>query len=179
MPTVYTQFNRPKTIPVEPGNNFLNVYQEEILKDGTKGLVCTGKKNVYAMIQEELEASKIENIMKAVAQGDLSRLRTEQPTYIDATTFPKTLMEANNIVLKAKQEFEKMPDAVKKEFNYDSELYVSMMGTKEYLEKMAPYNKYLNDVKAAGTLKEYNKKVADQAKFEKDVEAAKGVTNES
>lgn len=177
MPTkVYTHFNTPKFDPTPSGDEYLNVYQEEILKDGTKGLVCTGKKNVYAMIQEDLESTKIENILKAVAMGDLSMLRSQEPIYIDATTMPKTLMEAQNIVIKAKGEFDKMPDEVRKQFDYNADLYVSMMGTPEFLDKMSGYNDKLKAIKEAGSLKEYEKKVAAQAKFENDVAAAKGGT---
>lgn len=174
MPKVYTHFDKPKTIPTPSGDEYLDVFQEEILKDGTKGLVCTGKKNIYAMIQEDLESTKIENILKAVAMGDLSVLRQQEPVYIDATTMPKTLMEAQNIVIKAKGEFEKMPLEVRKLFDNNAELYVSQMGTKDWLEKMSPYNEKMKAVKEAGSLKEYNDKVAAQAKFEKDVAAAKG-----
>lgn len=174
MPKVYTHFETPKIIPTNPGDEFLDVFQEEILKDGTKGLVKTGKKNVYDMIQEDLESTKIENILKAVAAGDLSVLRSQEPVYIDATTMPKTLMEAQNIVIKAKGEFDKMPDEVRKIFDYNAELYVSEMGTKEWLEKMEPYNNKIKAIKEAGSVAEYNKKVAAQAKFENDVAAAKG-----
>lgn len=175
---VYTHFKRPKTIPTNPGDGYLEVFQEEILKDGTKGLVCTGKTNIYEKVQQDLEMTKVENILKAVALGDLSMLRAQDPVYIDATTFPKTLMEAQNIVVKAKSEFAKMPDEVKKIFDYSAEQYVSQMGSKDFIEKMAPYNNKLKEIKEAGSLKEYQKKVADQAKFEKDVEAAKGGTAE-
>ena len=82
-------------------------------------------------------------------------------------------MEANNIVIKAKGEFEKFPKEVKEKFDNDAELYVNTMGTNEWLEKMAPYNNYIKGVKDAGSKKAYDKKVADQAKFEKDVAAAK------
>ena len=176
MSKVYTHFNRPKIIPTNPGDEFLNVFQEEILEDGTKGLVCIGKKNVYEMVQEDLESTKIENILKAAAAGDLSVLRAQEPMYIDATTLPKTLMEAQNIVVKATSEFEKFPKEVRELFDNSAEKYVSEMGTKDFLDKMAPYNEKLKAVKDAGSLKEYNKRVAEQAKFEKDVAAAKGGT---
>lgn len=174
MAEYFTIDNLPKRRPTPSGDEFLNLYQEEIIKDGTKQLVAIGKKNVYDMIQEDLESTKIENILKSVAMGDLSMLRSQEPIYIDATTMPKNLMEASNIVLKAKQEFEKLPMEVKQKFDNDADLYVSEMGTKEFLEKMAPYNKYLNDVKEAGSLKAYQKKVAEEAKFQNDVAAAKG-----
>ena len=174
MPKIYTQLDRPKTLYTNPGDSFLNEYQEEIDKNGQKELVKIGEKNIYAMIQVDLEGTKIENILHAVAMGDLSALNQREAFYIDSTTMPKTMMEAQNMVIKAKQEFDNMPLEVRKLFNNSAEQYVSEMGTTTFLEKMAPYNKKIAEVKAAGSLKEYNKKVADQAKFEKDVAAAKG-----
>ena len=178
MPKVYTQFDHPKTKPTPAGDRYLAVFQEEISKDGVKGLVCTGKKNVYDIIQEDKESTLIENILKATAMGDYSMLRMQDPVYIDATTFPKNLMECQNIVLKAKQEFENMPKEVRELFNNSPEAYVNEMGTKEFLEKMAPYNNKIAEIEKAGSLKAYNEKVAAQAKFEQDVAAAKGGTKE-
>lgn len=178
MPKVYTQFDHPKAEPTPAGDKYLDVFQEEIQKDGTIELICTGKKNIYDIIQEDKESTKIENILKATAMGDYSMLRMQDPVYIDATTFPKNLMECQNIVLKAKQEFENMPKEVRELFNNNPEAYVSEMGTKEFFEKMTPYNNKIAEIEKAGSLKAYQKKVADQAKFEQDVAAAKGGSTE-
>lgn len=175
----FSQTEVPERKLTPSGTKFLNVYQEEIAKDGTKHLVKTGQTNIYDKIQSSLEETKVENILKAVAMGDLSMLQAQKPTYIDATTLPKTLMEAQNIVLKAKQEFENLPIKIKNLFDNNAELYVSQIGTKEFLEKMAPFNKELREIKKAGSQKAYNEKVAAAAKFEKDVAAAKEVSNES
>lgn len=175
MPKIYTQFDRPKTIPTPAGDQYLEVFQEEITKEGKKELVCVGKTNIHDKIQEGKEDTEIKNILQHLALGDLSVLRQQQPQYIDATTLPKTLMEANNIVLKAKQEFEKMPKEVKEKFDFDAELYVNTMGTQDWLEKMAPYNENIAAIKEAGSKKEYERRVSAQAKFEKDVAKAKEV----
>ena len=87
-------------------------------------------------------------------------------------------MEVQNIVVKAKEEFETFPLEVRELFNNSCEQYVSEMGTESFLNKMEPYNKKIAEIKEAGSMKEYNKKVADQAKFEKDVAAAKGGAEE-
>lgn len=178
MPKIYTQLDLPKMEPTPAGDKYLEVFQEEITKDGYKVLVCTGKTNIYDKIQEDLESTKIENILKATAMGDFSMLRMQDPTYIDATTMPKNLMECQNIVLKAKQEFEKMPEEVRELFNNSPEMYVNEMGTKEFFEKMSPYNDKIAAIEKEGSLKAYNKKVAEQAKFENDVAAAKGAKEE-
>lgn len=160
------------------GTKFRNIYQEEIV-DKRKSLIQVGKTNVYEKIQSELEGTLITTILHRAAMGDLNALQQREATYIDATTLPKNLMESQNIVLRAKQEFEKMPTEVKELFHNSAEEYVSEMGSKEFLEKMSPYNKKIADIKAAGSKAEYDKKVADQAKFEKDVAAAKeAATNE-
>lgn len=178
MPKVYTQFDRPKTLIADPGDEYLNEYQESISKDGEKHLIISGKKNIYQMIQADLESTKIENILHASAMGDLQALQQREAFYVDATTYPKSLMEAQNIVLKAKAEFDTFPMEVKELFHNSSDAYIAEMGTKEFLDKLAPYNKKISDIREAGSLKEYQKKVAEQAKFEKDVETAKGGTNE-
>ena len=85
-------------------------------------------------------------------------------------------MECQNIVLKAKQEFEKMPSEVKELFNNSPDEYVNQMGTEEFFKKMSPYNDKIAAIEKEGSLKAYNKKVAEQAKFEQDVAAAKGAT---
>ena len=175
---VYTQFDRPKTEPTPEGNRYLNVYQEHIGKDGQIELEKTGQTCIYDMIQNHLEETKIENILHAVAMGDLNALNQREIFYADTTTMPKTLMEVQNIVVKAKEEFETFPLEVRELFNNSCEQYVSEMGTEGFLEKLAPYNKKISDIKEAGNMKEYNKRVAEQAKFEKDVAAAKGGTEE-
>lgn len=171
----YNQFDPPKRVPTPSGDPYLEVFQEEITKDGKKELVCIGKTNIHDKIQEGKEKTEIQNVLQAVAMGDLSLLKSQEPVYIDATTLPKNLMEASNIVLKASQEFEKMPKEIKDKFDNSPEKYVSMMGTQEFLDIMSPYNDKIKAVKEAGSVKEYEKKVAAQAKFEKDVAAAKEV----
>ena len=175
MPKIYSYYNRPKAKPTPSGDKYLELFQEEYDKDGKKILVEIGKTNIYDKIQEGKENTEISHILERIALGDLSLLRSQEPQYIDSTTLPKSLMEANNIVLKAKQEFEKMPKEVREKFDYDPDQYVNTMGTKEWLDKMAPFNDKAAEIKKAGNLKAYNEKVAAQAKFEKDVAAAKEV----
>lgn len=174
---IYSQLERPETKASPSGDKYLEVYQEEITSNG-KELVYTGKKDIDAMIQEDVESTKIENIIAATQLGDFSMLRAEQPIYVDATTLPKNLMEASNIVLKATQEFNKFPAEVKRLFDNNPDKYLAEMGTKEFFEKMSPYNEKIAKIEEAGNLKKYNDMVAKEAKFQKDVEAAKGGTTE-
>lgn len=176
MPKVYTQFNRPKTIPTNPGDGYLDEFQEQITKKGEKELVKIGEKDIYAMIQVDLEGTKIENILHAMAMGDLSALQQREATYYDATQMPKNLMEVENLVLKAKYEFEQMPSEVREKFDNNPDKYIMEMGSKEWIEKMAPYNDKIAKMTDAKNAADYKNRVAAQAKFESDVARAKEVT---
>ena len=169
----------PKTEPQQIQSEYVNNYQEEIDEDGKLSLVITGVKNMGQEIESHGDECKIENILAAAARGDMSGLQQREAYYVDTTEMPKTLMEAQNIVIKAKQEFYTLPLEVRKEFDNSPEMYVSEMGTETFNKKMAPYNKKIAEMNNASSLEEYNKKVAAQAKFEKDVSIAKGVANEN
>lgn len=67
-----------------------------------------------------------------------------------------------------------MPKEVREKFDFSADKYVNEMGSKEFLEKMGPYNEKIAAIEKEGSAKAYNEKVAAQAKFEKDVAAAKG-----
>lgn len=149
---------------------YLNEYQEEINDNGQLNLVKIGMKNTYLMTQEDLESVDIKNILHAVAMGDLAALQRREATYCDATTMPKTLMEAQNLIIKMKDEFYKMPIEVRKEFKNDPEVYISEMGTKEFIEKMAPYNEKIAAIEKEKSDKEYRRKVAEGAKLNIDIE---------
>lgn len=167
---IYSQLNKPQRNKTPHGTIYLNEYQEELNENGQKNLVKIGEKNIYAMIQEDAESVKIENILHAVAMGDLAALKQREATYYDATTMPSNLMEVQNIILKARDEFYKMPLEVRKEFKNDPEVYVSEMGTKEFIEKLAPYNDKILAISKEKNDKEYRKKVKDGAKLNLDIE---------
>lgn len=171
MPKVYTKYNHPITDFTPSGTGLLNIYQEEI-KDGVKSLTKTGLKNTYEEIQMDLESTKIENILHAAMMGDLSALRAREGTYCDATTMPKSLMEAQNLVIRMKTEFEKMPVEIKEKFNNSADKYVELMGTKEFNDIMSPYNEKVAKIAAEKNHKEYEKKVKEGAQLNYDIAKA-------
>lgn len=167
---IYSIFNKPPHKNTPHGSRYINLYQEEInKKTGVLELVKTGEHDVYEEIQQDAESCKIENILHAVAMGDLNALNQREATYVDATTMPKNLMEAQNLVIRMKDEFYNMPVDVRKEFDNSPEKYVSLMGTNEFQEIMAPYNEKIAKIAAEKNAKEYEKKVAEGAKLNYDI----------
>lgn len=166
---IYNQLNRPKTKPSNAGSRYLNLYQENVTKKGIE-LVKTGETDVYELIQKDADSCNIENILHQVAMGDLNALNQREATYVDATTLPKNLMEAQNLTIRLKDEFMKMPLEVRRLFENSAEQYVNEMGTNEFIEKMAPYNEKILAISKEKNAKEYEKKVKEGAKLNLDIE---------
>lgn len=78
-------------------------------------------------------------------------------------------MEAQNLVIRLKDEFYNMPLEVRKEFGNDPEIYVSEMGTETFKEKMSPYNEKIAKIAAEKSAKEYERKVKEGAKLNYDI----------
>lgn len=165
----YTAFDKPPANPTPAGDQFINTYQEVVDKKGRMTLEKTGQTSVYELIQQDAESCKIENILKRVAMGDLSALNQREATYVDATTLPHSLMEAQNLTIRLKDEFYKMPLEVRKEFDNSPEQYVALMGTDEFKNIMAPYNEKIAKIAMEKSDKEYRKKVAEGAKLNYDI----------
>lgn len=161
------------------GSRYENTYQEQInKKSGKKELVKIGETNVYERIQADLEQSKIENIINRIAKGDMEVFKEARLTYVDADDFPQTLMEAQNIVVKAKAEFDKMPAEVRDLFHNSPEEYVSQIGTDEFVKKLAPYNDEIAKKQKEDKDAAFNAQVKEAVAFNKAVEAEMGVKTE-
>lgn len=135
------------TIPAPTGDGYEKTYRYEISKDGKKELVEDGKENVYEMIQSSLEGTKIENIIKRYTMGDETALEAVRGTYGDVTALPKTLMELNNMMLKAQNDFALLPLDIRKQFDHSLDKYITMMGSPEWLSIMGATTKTESEVK--------------------------------
>lgn len=173
----YTQHTNIPPIRTSPsGNMYETEYREQLNDDGKLELAKVGRINIYEKIQADLENVNIYNILHAVAMGDYSALKQREASYVDCTEMPKNLMEAQNMVLKAKAEFYNLPLEVRKEFDNSPEMYISEMGTEEFRNKVKPYADKMEALKETANKKEYEQAVLNQASFEKAVEKAKEAT---
>ena len=171
MPNVYTRFNKPNREASPSGTDYLQNYQEEI-NDGVKTLIPTTQTNVFNMIQIDQPNVQIENILQRAAMGDMSALNARQGTYCDATTMPKNLMQAQNLVIKMKNEFDLMPTEIKEKFGNSADKYVELMGTEEFKNIMSPFNEEIAKIAEEKNHKEYLKKVNEGAQLNYDIKKA-------
>lgn len=129
---MYHWNNRPKTTAAPNGSPEEPEYTMCIDENGHKYLKETGKTNTYNLIQESLEETKIENIMRRAEAGDLTALNIRNGQYLDVTDMPNTLAEAQNFVIQAQQEFDKLPLEVRKKFDMSAEKYIATFGSESW-----------------------------------------------
>lgn len=133
--TFKTAYGEREAWATPSGEMVLPTYEHKINEYGEKHLEQTGEKNIYAEIQTYLEESKIENAINRVIAGDVSALRPDG-NYIDCTTMPKNLMEAQQIIQDMSNIWQKLPIELRSKYNHSVEEFVAASGSKKWLEDM-------------------------------------------
>lgn len=127
-----TVFDRGETTYSPIGSEFAPTYSYRIdKKTGKKILVETGKTNIYEKIQASLESTKIENIIKR-ATADPNALLIKDGEYIDVSELPTSMIEIQNMMYKAKEEFNKLPSEIRSKFDNSMEKYISEYGSESW-----------------------------------------------
>ena len=130
----YSRLNPAPVIEAPAGSKEATTYQTQIDENGHKVTVPIGKTNIYDRIQSSLEETKIENIIRRFTEGDISAFRQGEPLYADMTDAPKTLMEAQNMIIRITEEFNNLPVEVRAKFDHSPEKYVALYGGQEWAQ---------------------------------------------
>lgn len=125
----------PDATPAPVGDIYAPVYQIELDANGSKIVVEAGQTNLYDKIQSHLEQSKVENVVRRLSVGDTSMLRPEG-VYADVTDLPNDLAGMQNLILRVKSEFDKLPLDVRKAYDFSAEKYVADYGSDEWRKVM-------------------------------------------
>lgn len=133
---IYSRFKKRPTDPTPTGEKEEDTYEIQVDVRGHKSLVATGRTNVYEKIQESLEETKIENIIRRALGGDESALTIMHGTYADVREAPKSLAEMQQAIIAATNQFERLPVDYREKFNHSVEQFVAEWGTEAWMEKM-------------------------------------------
>lgn len=129
--------------------------------DGRRELKKDNKKPIYEMIQASREQCEIERIIKRALEGDTSVLNAMEGQYIDITGAPKSLAQAQQIIINAKRTFEELDTETKKKFDNNVEIFIAQAGTKEWCDKMGISDQLERQQKAEAEKTEYEKNLKD------------------
>lgn len=134
----YSAYNPPKTEPTNAGDENRRTYMWAEKENGEKELVEDEIINIRDEIESYHEETKITNIIRR-ATFDIdaaNRLLGDNGNESkDLTKMPENLMEAQNLMVKAKAAYAALTPRQKAEFNGLSE-YMATAGTEEWAKKL-------------------------------------------
>ena len=112
-------------------------HRASITKDGVRELIKDKEVAIYDLIQSHREECEIENIIRRAVEGDYNALNAINGVFEDITNCPASIAEAQQYIIDAKAEFEKLPKDIKAKFEYNAEMYIAELGNdpKSWLEK--------------------------------------------
>lgn len=137
---------------IPTGDGIEEIWEYEINKYGQKVLVKTGEYSLYDQIQESLEETKIENILKRVAAGDTSVMRPDG-IYADISETPKNLIEARQQMQKLENLWNGLDTEIKKKYNFDVEKFIGASGSESWLKDMGLLPVTENEIPASSEVK--------------------------
>lgn len=143
----YSATNLPPITPTPSGKKIIDKYEMKIIEN-RKQIKKAGKRDIYQVKQESLESTKIYNILKRHLQGDETALNQTKGMYLDITNMPTNLLEAENALLTAKKEFEKLTIEERKKYNQNWREWLNNVITKEYETKSQeqPQKSYIDTI---------------------------------
>ena len=112
-------------------------HRASITKEGVRELIKDKEVAIYDLIQSHREECEIENIIRRAVEGDYNALNAVNGVFEDITNCPASIAEAQQYIIDAKEEFEKLPKDIKAKFEYNAEMYIAELGNdpKSWLEK--------------------------------------------
>lgn len=149
-------------------------HEPEIGKDGKRKLNPTREVPIYDLIQASRDECDIERIVKRAIEGDANALNAIQGQYMDVTNAPKSLAQAQQLIINAKNDFDKLPAEVKKEFEYNPEIYVAQVGSKHWFDAMGITALREAETKKAEAKKQFE---IDQAQAMKNLAGGNAIIN--
>lgn len=134
----FSAFNPPESKPTNAGEETRKTYRWAENENGEKILVEDEEINIADEIESYHEETKISNIIRR-ATFDVNAanmlLGDNGNNGADLTTMPENLMEAQNIIIKAKQAYANLTPKQQAEFNGMAD-FMRSAGTEEWAKKL-------------------------------------------
>lgn len=115
---VYSRFERPMT-PFSPYGNGMDIVFEERFNAGVLSLEKVGEVPINPLVQESLEGTLIYNILERFNAGDPYALQKNIGQFVDATACPRSLAEAQQLLIDARNSFNSLPLDIRSKYGHN------------------------------------------------------------
>lgn len=126
-------------------------------KNGVRTLIRDRKVPIYDLIQESRDECEIERIIQRAVMGDANALNQSKGVYADITGMPKSIAEAQQMIINMKEEFEHLPKEIRAKFENNAEMYVAEFGSDGWFEKTGLKEKIEKEALAKAQKTEFDK----------------------
>lgn len=132
---IRSRFFRPLACFSRFGDGTSPEYEERIV-DGVRKLVEVGRTNSYDFIQKSLADTLVYNILDKFQRGNVDIINQRVGQYVDVTGLPKSLAEAENIIISSNRFFDTLPVDIKNKFNNSSSAFLQSVSDGSFVDKM-------------------------------------------
>lgn len=155
------QFCR-ETIPSCSGSPEKTVYRRCVDAAGVRTLQACGTKNTYREIQENVHGVTVQDILARALVGDSTDYSADPSAFVDLTTAPKNLMEAQNQIIRSRDVFNSLPVDVRKSYDNNFSTWLTAVNDGSFLQR---YSKKAEEDPEARDRAEFARIQALQKKF--------------
>ena len=132
-----TQYDKRPRYICNPGSPICKILQGVYNKDKIIEVVPKGKKDLYAEIQSYADSVDINVLLTRFVNGDKDALLQRAAAYLDISALPNNINDFIELSRNASNLFDTLPVETKKLFNNNVTEFISTIGDKEWLDKMA------------------------------------------
>lgn len=127
-PRFYNRTNLPPRKGSPTGDEWVTTFVIDVDPEtGAEYLKESGRENLYERIQESLEATKIENIIRRFEEGDPNALGHANGLYADISDMPTNIIDAHKKIQKVQTEFGRLPADIKELFGNNPTQFMAEM----------------------------------------------------
>lgn len=134
---------KPKT-KAYPNTGLIEPEFSKVTENGETFIKKTGEFDYQEYLNIPREESEVYTAINKFVAGDVSVLENARGFYGDVRNFPKTLHEAQNLSIKARNDFDSLPLEIRQKFNNNVDYFVAQLDSSSTREI---FEKYLDDHK--------------------------------
>lgn len=127
-----TAYNYPKTAPSSSGSRTLPKFVRRIDDKGQKILVQDGIEDIYGGIQQAAKGVEVADLVRRFRSGDTDAIGDPSFESVDITGAPTSLLDAQNKLIRAREQFDALPIKVKQLYNNDASFWLAKVASGEF-----------------------------------------------
>ena len=137
---IRSRFSRPVACLSSFGDGTSPEYEERVV-EGVRKLIQVGYTNSFDFIQKSLNDTLVYNVLEKFQRGNIDILNQRVGQFVDVTGLPKTLAEAENIIISSNRFFDTLPVAIKNRFNNSSSAFLQSVSDGSLSSKVPEFFK--------------------------------------